>query len=132
VLFKVDDCEPFSKVSRPPWSVAPRAILQPNENFKFAIPGADTESRKLAIDEYNELFEIAIERLKSVGGTMAEDVDYKVFEDAGRLLYEGSFVAERVSGVKEWYDAHPAPTKEGEEDALLQDDAQPKIVRERV
>lgn len=45
-------------------------------------------------------------------------MDYGVFEDAGRLLYEGSFVAERVSGVREWYDAHPAPTN-GEEDALL-------------
>lgn len=43
-----------------------------------------------------------------------------MFEDAGRLLYEGSFVAERVSGVKKWYDSHPAPKEgSGEKDALL-------------
>jgi Asp-tRNA(Asn)/Glu-tRNA(Gln) amidotransferase A subunit family amidase len=118
-LFKVDDQEPFSKVSRPPWALASRAVLQPGERFKFAIPPADSESRKLVTKEFDSLFEEAVRLVKSIGGQLVDDVDYTVFEDAGRLLYEGSFVAERVAGVRDWYDAHPAPIEPGTKDALL-------------
>jgi Asp-tRNA(Asn)/Glu-tRNA(Gln) amidotransferase A subunit family amidase len=118
-LFKIDEREAFSKVSRPPWALAPRAILQPGEKFDFAIPPVDSESRKLVTTEFNQLFEQAVLLVKAIGGRLVNDVDYTVFEDAGRLLYEGSFVAERVSGVREWYDAHPAPTHPGVKDALL-------------
>lgn len=79
------------------------------------LAGPETESRKLVSDEFNALFDSAVARLKSIGGKLFDEMDYTVFEEAGRLLYEGSFVAERVSGVKEWYDQHPA----AEEDALL-------------
>lgn len=119
VLFKIDDTEAFSKVSRPPWALAPRSVLQPKEFFKFSVPPAGGESRKLVCDEFNTLFDKAMEMVKSIGGQLVDTVNYSVFEDAGRLLYEGSFVAERVSGVKEWYDAHPAPTEPGKQDALL-------------
>ena len=118
-LFKVDEREAFSKVLRPPWALAPRAILQPGEKFKFAIPPVDSESRKLVTKEFDQLFETAVLLVKVIGGQLVSDVDYTVFEDAGRLLYEGSFVAERVSGVKKWYDAHPAPTEPEVKDALL-------------
>ena len=118
-LFKIDEREAFSKVSRPPWALAPRAVLQPNETFKFAIAPANSESRKLVTEEFNRLFDAAVQRLKTVGGQLVNDVDYTIFEDAGKLLYEGSFVAERVSGVREWYDAHPKPTEPGVDDPLL-------------
>lgn len=119
VLWKIDDSEAFAKVSRPPWSLAPRSVLQPKEFFKFAIPPSEGGSRKLVCDEFNTLFTKAVEMVKSIGGQLDNTVDYTVFENAGRLLYEGSFVAERVSGVREWYDAHPAPMNPGEHDALL-------------
>jgi len=118
-LFNIDEREAFSKVSRPPWALAPRAVLQPKEGFKFAVPPVDSESRKLATREFNQLFDEAVDLVKTIGGKLVSDVDYTVFEDAGRLLYEGSFVAERVSGVREWYDAHPAPTDPEVKDALL-------------
>src|SRR6202034_1228028 len=95
------------------------SVLQPGEKFKFAIPPSSSESRKSVSEEFNRLFEAAVHLMKSIGGQLVDDVDYTVFEDAGRLLYEGSFVAERVSGVREWYDAHPAPTEPGQEDSLL-------------
>jgi hypothetical protein len=42
-----------------------------------------------------------------------------LFEEAIKML-SGIFVAERVSGVREWYDAHPAPAPGSDEkDALL-------------
>ena len=118
-LFKIDDQEAFSKVSRPPWALSPRAVLQPQEKFTFAIPPRDSESRKLVTEEFNALFEAAVVLVKLIGGQLVDNVDYTVFEEAGRLLYEGSFVAERVSGVKEFYDSHPAPTEPGLKDALL-------------
>ena len=118
-LYNVDESEPFSKVSRPPWALAPRAFLQPQEGFKFAIPPADSESRQYLTEEFSRLFEEAVLLVKSVGGQLVDNVKYTVFEDAGRLLYEGSFVAERVSGIREWYDAHPAPTEPGVKDVLL-------------
>ena len=118
-LFKVDEGEAFSKVSRPPWALAPRAFLQPQEKFKFAIPPANSESRPYLTDEFNRLFEEAVLLVKSIGGQLVDSVDYAVFENAGKLLYEGSFVAERVSGIKEWYDAHPPPTDPGAKDVLL-------------
>jgi len=66
------------------------------------------------------LFEEAVKMLSGCGGSLVDDMDYTIFEDAGRLLYEGSFVAERVSGVREWYNAHPAPAPGSDEkDALL-------------
>src|SRR5258708_8810761 len=120
VLFNIDPTEAFAKVARPPWALAPRAVLQPGENFRFAIPPASSESRALMCEEFNVLFEEALKMLSGSGGSLVEDMDYTIFEDAGRLLYEGSFVAERVSGVREWYDAHPAPAPgSGEKDALL-------------
>lgn len=118
-LFNIDEREAFSKVSRPPWALAPRTVLQPEEHFKFATPPVDSESRKLVTREFNQLFEAAVDLMKTIGGKLVGDVDYTVFEDAGRLLYEGSFVAERVSGVREWYDAHPVPTDPDVKDALL-------------
>lgn len=118
-LFKIDEREPFSKLYRPPWALAPRTVLQPGEGFEFAIPPIDSESRNLATQEFNELFEAAVLLVKSVGGQLVDTVDYTVFEEAGRLLYEGSFVAERVSGVREWYDAHPVPTEPDGKDPLL-------------
>jgi Asp-tRNA(Asn)/Glu-tRNA(Gln) amidotransferase A subunit family amidase len=118
-LFKIDEREAFSKVSRPPWALAPRTILHPGEDFEFAIPPVDSESRKIITKEFDELFEKAVLLMRLIGGQPIDDVDYTVFEDAGRLLYEGSFVAQRVSGVREWYDAHPGPTEPDVKDVLL-------------
>jgi allophanate hydrolase len=118
-LFHIDEEEPFSKVSRPSWALAPRAVLQPKETFKFAIPPVHSESRNLVTTEFNQLFEAAVHLVEEIGGQLVSNVDYTVFENAGRLLYEGSFVAERVSGVREWYDAHPVPTEPGVVDPLL-------------
>ncbi|KAM0753514.1 amidase signature enzyme [Meredithblackwellia eburnea MCA 4105] len=119
-LWGINEMAPFAKVARPPWALAPRAVLQPDESFTFAIPGEETDSRKMVCPEFEVLFKQAIARMSEIGGKISPKVDYTVFEDAGRLLYEGSFVAERVSGVQEWYNKHPKPAEgSGEEDALL-------------
>ena len=113
--------DPFAKVALPSWATAPRAILHPNEPFKFAIPPIGSESRSYLCPEFEALFVKAVETLSSVkvGGQRVDSVDYTVFEAAGRLLYEGSFVAERVASVQSWYEAHPGPEPGQGEDILL-------------
>ncbi|KAF9516953.1 hypothetical protein BS47DRAFT_1390275 [Hydnum rufescens UP504] len=118
-LFKIDGLDPFSKVSRPPWVLSPRAILRPGEEFKFSIAPADSESREVVSTEFNDLFEQAVLLMKTIGGQLVNDIDYPIFEKAGTLLYRGSLISERISGIRPWYDAHPAPVEPGGKDALL-------------
>jgi allophanate hydrolase len=63
------------------------------EHFRFAVPRAsnlvffgDTDAERL--------FEAAVARMEKLGGTAVE-IDYGVFMEAQRLLYEGPFLAER-------------------------------------
>ena len=86
-LFKIDEQEAFSKVSRPPWALGPRAVLQPEEGFKFAIAPADSESCNITTKEFNQLFEAVVLLVTSIGGQLVDDVDYTVFEKAPFLLH---------------------------------------------
>jgi allophanate hydrolase len=81
-----------------------RFIIPPEEDLAFCTPG------------YKSIFLEAIELVKSIGGKLVE-ADYSPFADAGKLLYEGSFVAARVESVgREWLEAHKdelfPPTRE--------------------
>ena len=71
-------------------------IYSSNPQFRFIIPPED----QLAVltPSYKELYLKALEDVKAIGGELVE-ADYTPFTTAGKLLYEGSFVAERVSGV---------------------------------
>jgi len=51
-------------------------------------------------------YESAVARLVAAGCTVVE-VDLTPFLEAGRLLYEGAFLAERYAAVGGWIDAHP-------------------------
>jgi len=72
--------------------------------FRFFIP--PEEDLGLLTPGYKTLYLQAIEMVKAIGGKLVE-ADYSPFTTAGKLLYEGSFVAERVAGVgKEWLLEH--------------------------
>ncbi|MFN0317071.1 MAG: allophanate hydrolase [Burkholderiales bacterium] len=95
----------FSKTEARHCDLAPKS---PPGSFRFAIPRAqdlifygDTEAAKL--------FEAAITRMESIGGRVVE-VDYGVFMEAQRLLYESPFLAERSAAL--------GPMIAGREDAL--------------
>lgn len=47
----------------------------------------------------------AIKRLKSIGGEMVADFDFKPFADVAVMLYGNSFVAERYSGIRSFLEA---------------------------
>jgi allophanate hydrolase len=71
-----------------------RFIIPPEEDLAVILPG------------YRDLYNNALELVKKIGGELVE-ADYSPFTTSGKLLYEGSFVAERVAGVgKGWLDKH--------------------------
>ena len=72
--------------------------------FRFAVP---PKSRlDICSPPYLRLFSQTIERLQRLGGELvASDSFWSVFDDAGKLLYDGSFVAERLAGLpRGWLD----------------------------
>jgi allophanate hydrolase len=52
-------------------------------------------------------FDAAVQQLVAVTGAKVVEVDLRPFLDAGRLLYEGAFVAERYAAVGAFVDEHP-------------------------
>ncbi|KZO89552.1 amidase signature enzyme [Calocera viscosa TUFC12733] len=121
VLRGFDRTDPFAKSAIPTWAFGSRAVLQPGATFKFGTVPKSSDSWKYLCPEFERLFSKALGLMASpsVGGIMVDHIDYSIFEDAGRLLYEGSFVAERVSSIQQWYNKHPAPASVNDEDCLL-------------
>jgi allophanate hydrolase len=77
-------------------------------HFRFAVPCA---SDLIFFDDRDaeRLFEAAITRMEKLGGTVVE-IDYSVFMETQRLLYQVPFLAERSVSV--------APMIAGHEEAL--------------
>jgi allophanate hydrolase len=65
----------------------------PPGRFRFAVPRAG-DLAFFGDGDAERLFEAAIARLESLGGTAVE-IPYAVFDEAQRLLYEAPFLAER-------------------------------------
>ena len=86
VFFDADD--PLARV--PDAAVAPRF----GSSFRFGVPRS-SDLEFFGDSEAAALFDAAIETLEKTGGTRVE-VNFAPFRDAGRLLYEGPWVAERL------------------------------------
>ena len=56
--------------------------------------------------EYPALFKAAVECLERQGARIAV-IDFSPFLDAGRLLYDGPWVAERYAAIREFFHDHP-------------------------
>jgi allophanate hydrolase len=87
--------DPFSRPSR----------NAPIPNLRFGVPRRE-QLQFFGDSEYAQLFDEAIARLESLGGTRV-DIDFGPFLDAARLLYDGPWVAERYAAVGRFMDAHP-------------------------
>jgi allophanate hydrolase len=64
---------------------------------RFGVPRSD-QLQFFGDREYARLFDQAVARIESLGGTLVE-IDFAPFLEAGRLLYEGPWVAERYAAV---------------------------------
>jgi allophanate hydrolase len=100
VLAAVAGFDPHDPFSRPP----PRPVTHAHP-FRFGVPLAG--QREWFGNAAGEaLFLAAVERLTADGGVPVE-VDIGAFLAAGRLLYEGPWVAERYAAIRDFVDARP-------------------------
>lgn len=66
--------------------------------FRFGIPPA--EALAVCSPTYRRMFDQAVKCIQGVGWDL-HPFDWTPFDKAGKLLYEGTFVAERVAGLPE-------------------------------
>jgi len=77
-----------------------------NDGFVIGIP--DKANLTFFGDEQSEAcFNAAIERIKAMGGIIRE-VDFTPFKRAGKMIFDGPFLAERYASVGEFIEANPA------------------------
>jgi allophanate hydrolase len=96
-----DAADPYSR--RRPASGADG--LATSAAFRFGVP-RPAQLEFFGDGDYRRLFERAVERLEALGGSSVE-VDLEPFLEAGRLLYEGPWLAERYAAVSAFLEAHP-------------------------
>ncbi|KAI9680128.1 MAG: hypothetical protein M1817_005145 [Caeruleum heppii] len=72
--------------------------------FRFGVPPAEVMARCAPV--YRAMFDSSIKVLEAIGGTKVQ-VDWDPFSKAGKLFYEGSFVAERLANLPDgWFESH--------------------------
>jgi allophanate hydrolase len=76
----------------------------PLRGRRFGIPRRE-QLQFFGDREYSRLFDEAVERIGSVGGTTTE-IDFAPFLETGRLLYGGPWVAERYVAVQGFIEQH--------------------------
>ncbi|HEX7442914.1 MAG TPA: allophanate hydrolase, partial [Acidimicrobiales bacterium] len=90
--------DPFRRVAPPTAPLAPPAVPVVARVDPGALADVDPG--------YRRSYERAVGRLEAAGCTTVT-VDLALFLEAGRLLYQGGFLAERHAAVGGWIDAHP-------------------------
>jgi allophanate hydrolase len=78
----------------------------PSAGFRFGVPRED-QLEFFGNREFAAGYQSAVTRLTSLGGT-AVVIDFGPFLQAGALLYQGPWVAERVAGLRDFLKGHPA------------------------
>ncbi|KAH7007131.1 amidase signature domain-containing protein [Ilyonectria destructans] len=90
-----DENDPYAKpviaFERHVNSVGPWA-----KSFKFGIPPA--EALSACSVPYRRMFNETVTKLQSIGGILTP-IDWAPFDKAGKLLYEGTFVSERLASL---------------------------------
>mmetsp|Transcript_100990 Transcript_100990/g.253188 ORF Transcript_100990/g.253188 Transcript_100990/m.253188 type:complete len:652 (-) Transcript_100990:462-2417(-) len=85
--------------------LGPRLADGGGTKFTFGIPSqrfldfsSFGQAAQARSQSYKEAWERSVESLKAIGGTCVE-VDYAPFQEAAELLYQGPWVAERLSAL---------------------------------
>lgn len=76
-----------------------RQYGMPNESFTFAVPKAD-QLKFFGNNSAQSLFEDSVEKMQIIGG-IKKEIDFTLFLDAAKLLYEGPWVAERYVAIED-------------------------------
>lgn len=86
--------DPSYEFSKPEADLVDLAVTPIPAKFRFGVPGG-AALRFFGDQEAARLFDEAVARLESLGGTRVE-VDFTPFEETQKLLYGGPFIAERA------------------------------------
>jgi allophanate hydrolase len=100
VMRGFDEADPFSR--RPPDNF--RFTVGAPQTFRFGVPRAE-DLEFFGNPEAPALFADATRRLEVMGGT-AVPVDFAVFREAGTMMFDGPWVAERVAAIGDFVAAH--------------------------
>ena len=91
-----DENDPYAKTSAPIQrhvnSIGPTA-----RSFRFGIP--PPEALEVCSLVYQNSFGKVVEALQQLGGVLQPGIPWEPFEKAGKLMYEGSFVCERLANL---------------------------------
>jgi Asp-tRNA(Asn)/Glu-tRNA(Gln) amidotransferase A subunit family amidase len=88
-----DENDRFARDSFP----AERHVNSPgNASFKFGIP--PPEVLEICSPVYRTMFNEAVQHLQNLGGKLSP-IDWTPFQKAGDLLYDGTFVSERLASL---------------------------------
>jgi len=91
------------RTREPQYHPEPKLVHQFNAPLRIGIPkAADFLDNK----EYPQLFVKALQTLKSMGHHVIE-IDITPFVKAGKLLYDGPWVAERYAVIEDFIKSHP-------------------------
>lgn len=98
-----DPNDPFSR-ARPPGGARKRLTGWGLKGLTIGVPRA--KDRDFFGDQAAErLFESAIAKVGALGGTLVE-IDFADFLEAGRMMFDGPWVAERVAALADFLPAH--------------------------
>jgi allophanate hydrolase len=100
VLRSFDAEDPYARVVTPT-----RRGVPPLSRLRFGVPPAE-QLEFFGDAEYERCFAAAVERLEGLGAR-AVHIDYAPFLAAGRLLYDGPWVAERHAVFADFLASHP-------------------------
>jgi allophanate hydrolase len=81
------------------------AYFADKETFKIGIPCKQQLhffGDKLA----EESFILSVEKMKALGATIVE-IDFSLFIEAGKMIFDGPFIAERYHSLKDFLMSHP-------------------------
>ncbi|HUC09684.1 MAG TPA: allophanate hydrolase [Stellaceae bacterium] len=99
-----DPADPLSRA--PPIGMGPIGMGKRSATgFSFGIPGSG-DLEFFGDNEAEALFAAAIERLERAGGEAVE-IRFAPFREAGKLLYDGPWVAERLHATEQLLDKDP-------------------------
>ncbi len=96
-----DAADPYSRAAPPGW----RAMEAAPPAWRLAVP----QEAQLLFDTPDDaaLFAGAVARAEAMGASITR-VDIAPFLDVARRLYDGAWVAERTSALREWVTQRPA------------------------
>jgi len=77
----------------------------PDATFTFAVPKPE-QLEFFSNESAQTLFEDSVKKMESLGG-VKEEIDFTIFKQAAKLLYDGPWVAERYVAIEEMISEKP-------------------------